>query len=523
MSDMKKVRYRLPVSRVRFSGSVTTVTDTALSGPGEPGTVTCHRAGDAKLVIAGDEPIHTLRIESGRFQEIEAEIGLSEHMLLTGVSAQSAGQLGEAVGTLLGVAATAIGIASGGGAGVVAATAGMMVRPFVRPDIARAKKAQGARTDEDLSYCGLLDLDPDVPAHLKAFCRYDASACEALITYRTALEGISLAHARLAAEAATSDDSAARRRSTVRLEELEHSVSRLRSGAARVQRQLSAWMAGQVSERTEHFQFELDIIGLPRSKEMEEMDPVAFPCSDGDATTSVSANAEWEEVWRTLGIMVSRSDESAPEFVSENQPHPSENVFLYREPESVALTFWRADGNGRPRRAGTLNALVTGDFCHTRSLEISQSRTGKRSITAEFGPTGGLTKLGAKSSASASDAANAVAAARTGVGDGLGAASSILDKVDKLSSAEGARVVAALKREKERKELEIALAGSAASTASQAELRELESEIAVLSNRTKHSEESRKLALERELAEVRLETERLKALTALRAAREESR
>jgi hypothetical protein len=471
MSTTNTIEYKLPLTVARLTATVT-VTEDQLNGN------STKAVGDASLATVGDpRDTYKVKIVNKPLNDLSVDLALTDDMRLTSASSESTGQVGTVVTKALGAAATIIGIA--------------------------AAAALAAPEDVDKKY----EEEHEDLAHLRN-------------RYRTVLSELAEQLATISEDIANpnADD---RPRLMASLKLLRSVRADVEAELARLDKHFEAWRATKLTTRTE-----LRTSDLPTD---------ILPATTDGTLAWANLSDKCAAAWTELGVMITM-DAIEPSPTATAPGDKDEGIWV-RVPRPVIWRLWARDVDGDNEKAHLVRegtAVLVDKNCKHEFVSFRRSWWARRSIKVEFSDAGILKKFETAATSSAAAAATALGEASGAISAGLENASKIGSTWQGLRDSTSERRLTQLKTQVELKEQEIKAAGLAATEAQSAELERLKQEVAIneahadldpatleaaslqrekvlLDARREESVARRQLQAESELAEMRLEIERLKA------------
>lgn len=493
------IEYALPVSALRFGGTVSETEDTVLGGP--PIQV---RDTTVVLDVVAGRQRYSLRLQDGWIRDTAASFQLTDDGRLISAGVESTGRLGKVVLGVASLAANVAGMLAGVPPGALAAF------------MPEQDEADAKLTPEERIATAYTEAFPEV-AQLRT--KYE-------VLVSTAVTQI----ADLAEQLLGATDHVQRSGLLSRLWLLEQQLPVWRAELARLEAHFSAWRAGTLISHT------------AQHDHVMTLDDLRAAGVSVDAAGNVSFNSgqaaagEAERLWELFGLVVSMDPE---ENAGSPEQHDNENVIFVREPRVVTLTVYERGEDSKARVQRTVEQLVIDSASPYREVKLEESWFAKRSGSLTFSPLGALTGISHSATSSAAELADTMGGLPGTVATSLEQAQKIRTAWATLQSSGLDQQLAKVKKQVELKQQQLTATGLSATEGQSAELERLKQQAEILAQRKAigdaglddgareitalkqqvdllkgqkdFSEASRSLTAEHELFELRLEIERLKA------------
>jgi flagellin-like hook-associated protein FlgL len=450
---MATLIYRLPLSRIRISGTRSETHDTVLDD-------STAREASAVLGVMADPRVQlAIDLDHGTFEDSDATFSLTDDGRLTGATMSVTGQASAVVSAVVGVAATIIGV------GVRAAT-GMAL--------------SSEPTDQG---------EAPTPVE-KVEAAYEAARAPEFARRKAAMATLaSLRAARQAVLKQIAETGEGRSAATVRqMVWLTAAIGHAESDVDRENDAMQAWRDTTITTETVAYTIDITLDEL-RASDAEVRDnklylpPPHVPSIPGQE----EAQSKIRDAWDKLGCLVIVEDDPAEVYTATPVVGDRDSHHLYvRLPRSVNLQFYeRSDADGTARLIREEPALVMD--ARSREQGIAQERVlfGKQSRGLTFSSDGNFTGLSFGST-------SAAAAALTAVGGIPGQVATALDNVSKVSTSLGTLASAGdeaelqrLKRQVDTKTQELNLEGLERTSKDYAELEWLKQQASMKEQRDK--------------------------------------
>jgi hypothetical protein len=481
--------YRLPMTHVRFSGTVTDSFDSILMKqlPASPVAV-------AEMVVMADSSTWCeAKIKHGFFRDTAVSFEFTEDARLTSASSEVIGQAGKLVLGVVGVAATAAGVVLGLPGLAAAAAAGTIAagkaieeaKPSIAPDEKPAEQ-----TDEEKVYNAYKKAHGDIADLRLELTKTQVTLKQDMGTTAAAL--------------ASTTDPSERTRLLRQLRSSKEALQIAGDEATKLDRHFTEWRASTIKKTTADYDFTVPLTALR-------------DCKLVNGEIHVSSGSVLQVVWDRLGLAVipvelgpeEGADEGEAARVPAKGDDPKSSVFV-RVPRKLRIDIYRKDDEALLHRSREY--LVMDDKCFVREIDLPKSRLfSKESKTLKFGPGGSLIAVSTASTAAATAAAEIASGLPAGISGGLEQSKKILDQLSGLSTAAMDQQLAAIKKQVELKQQELVLAGLNATDQQYAELERLKQEAAILENRQKVAVAQATLPDAADGARLKQEVELLKA------------
>jgi hypothetical protein len=456
MGEDVDIRYALPVSCVRATGTVTFTTDSLLAE-----SQVVPEAVAALDVIAGARN-QVLHADAGRTSDTKMSFSFTEDGRLTSAGVSSAGQGGKIILGVAGVGAAAAALALGlpgalvGGAALGAA------------EIARREGLEAAPDEPEVE-------EPEVEdPELAAYAEEHKAAWELRQRYTTLLEAVTekIADAGDQAVGATSDDDLAA--AVTRLRLWRSVLPLLRAELELLNEHYRAWRATKIHTRTETHERILTLDTLSSAAATVAPDgTVGFSADPSDAP----AVAEVRSVWNRLGLLV-----TVDPLVRATPPSEATrtNKILVRTPRRVTLDIFERTDDEKAVLQESRPHLVLDAASEDTEVELPKKWLGESDVELTFAPSGALIGLGSKGTGAAAALAETLGSLPETISGGVTQAKSITDAVVGLRGTAADQRLAQLDREVKTKQQELANAGLLATEGTHVELERLKREAELL-------------------------------------------
>jgi hypothetical protein len=481
-------RYRLPMTHVRFSGTVTDSYDTILKKQ-------LHASPNAIaeiMVMADSSKWCEAKIKHGFFRDTAVSFEFTEDARLTTASSEVTGQAGKLVLGVIGVAATAAGVVLGLPGLAVAAAAGTIAAGKATGETTFAREEKPAeQTDEEKVYDAYKKAHGDV-----ADLRLELAKTQVELKQEMAATAAALASA---------TDTSERTRLLRQLRSSKEALQIAGDEATKLDRHFAEWRASTIKTTTTDYDFTVPLTDLRN-------------CKLENGAIQVASGSVLQVIWDRLGLAVipvelgseQGLDEPEAASVPANGDDPKSSVFV-RVPRKLRLDIYRKDDD-KALLHRSREYLVMDDKCSVREIDLPKRRLfSKESKTLKFGPGGSLVAVSTASTAAATAAAEIASGLPAGVSGGLEQSKKILDQLSGLSTAAVDQQLAAIKKQVELKQQALVLAGLNATDQQYAELERLKQEAAILENRQKVAIGQATLPDAADLARLKQEVESLKS------------
>lgn len=463
MGDTVRIEYRLPVSCVRVTGSVTYTRDEVLHPNSEERTASAA----VELSVIGDQRVLWVEVERGLLVDTDVSLTLTDDGRLVSSSFETTGEAGKVLLATVGVGALAAGLATG-------------VSPLAIGAIAAAT-VDGARArGETVTDEAITDEPPKAPAIedpvLKAY--YDKYPD--LLTLTQGYAGTTtLLHSKIASTAeqlAKTADEQERAALARALRTYEQLLPVLRRELDRLDSLFHAWRATTLKTRTEEYEFLVPLDSLRGAT-----------VAGGEVVFADTTPREVRTVWNLLDVLVTVEGHQPVEEIP--RVDDDENVVLVRMPRRVQISVYRRDADARRQGVDRVICesqkpyLVMDAACEHERLHFHKSWFGKRKQGLVFSSLGALVGYTAEHTSEAAGLADTAAALPGTLTGSLEQSKKILDGVAALRDQRLDSRLATLKKQVELKQQEITQSGLLATEGSYAELERLKQEAALLEQR----------------------------------------
>lgn len=465
-----EIRYRVPLSCVRVTATVTEVDDSIL-------TTASQRTVEASisLEVIGGEPL-TARIDSNFLQDTNVSFSMTDDGVLVSGSVDSTGEAGKVLLAAVSVGATVAGIATGApvAGGMVAAAAG-----------AAALRAGGAAGWNNLLQ--LLPAHPVKPVDpvVAAFAVASPDVYSMRVRYAQLEEGLQAEVADALDQLSDSDETTDRYEISERLRSAQVALGVARAESAKLDTVFNAWRATTITTRTETYEILMTLDELRRSG--ARIGPDDRPAFGAGGKRSPAAGKA-RRLWRDLGIVVVLEERKGEE-------HPADEPSLHnkitvRSPRRVTLSLFKKDEASVAAKLPFDKAkavlieskphLVMDGLCDLQTITFRKSILAKRTGSFTFSALGTLTGFSTTRTASAAALADTAQALPGTAAAGLEQAKKLSDDASALRNRSIDARLAELKNEVAIKQQEISLAGLHATEAQAAELERLKQQEQIL-------------------------------------------
>ena len=471
-----EIGYRLPISAVRITATITEADDTILEAKERTPEATID------LVVIGGEQL-TARIDSNVLEDTNVAFTMTDDGVLVSSSVDSTGEAGKVVLGAVSVGATIAGAFLGAPGAVGAVT-----------KLAHEGLAVGAEPES------LLPDEPDEEQDpvMAAFAKQNTAVYRRRKRYAELVEKLQSRAADALSTLCDTDDAELRRDAVYRLRTDQRALSFARAESARLDEVFNAWRATTINTRTEAHQtlLTLDEIRLSRAG-VDGAGKVVFAAADD--LPSQAAKAKAEKIWTDLGVVLAleRGTDDAGDTPEVSEPH-EDNKILVRSPRRITLSLYRrkddedAKAALSPQRRHNAEAEPTAELveakpqevmdrlCAVHTIVFHKSILAKRTTALTFSDLGALTGIATTRTAAAAALADTAQAIPGTVAASLEEAKKLSDDVGALRDRAIDARLAELKKEVAVKQNEIALAGLHATEAQSAELTRLQQQEAIL-------------------------------------------
>lgn len=442
-----EVDYRLAETVVVVEGTIDVVSDEKLGTIDEDdwGSVVTNVA----VATRGDEGggAQTVRFDGGRGSDDDFTVEFTADLRLASVSYKSVGvgsRLVAATTTLIAtIAGTAVRVAAGRAGTIQTATV----------DEARAR-ADAVQTAEDAARAEWDGNNEQLAAHKNAYKQVLADARAKLLKSRQELVA-----------ATTADDMSA---ATARIYRLGSVEGAAQAEIDKVDAIYRVWRDSFTTRRKETKSYIISMAGLPRRARDTAPDPNAL---------SSTAKAAWDE----LGVIV---EVGPADGYGSTMPTPptsnadgSDRRVYWRVPRPVRLWVWQRGPNGTPELVRTQQAMVVNEHSTTRSMLLSSKVFGEQGGALVFDESGAVTKISRNDKSALGAFADAIGAIPATVAAGFDSVSKAEASLSGLADADAKRNLDAIKREVERRKLELEQRGLDATAGEVAELKRLQQQV----------------------------------------------
>lgn len=452
--------YRLPLSVVRASGTVTITKDTILDKD--------EAAPEAAMLldVMGDERVRTIRIDYGWLRDTGVAFELTEDERLVSSAVESTGQAGKAVLAVASVGGALAGLALGAPPVLVAAAGAAMAKVSSEALAFQIRQLEGELSDEEKT-----DEQKVEEAYEKAHPGVMALSKQ----YATLVLELNLKMAAAVRELADAADGGDRAAALWRLRNYGQGLAASQAEFERLKQHFKAWRAGTLKSRSEKREYLLSL-DLIRAADVTIGD---------DRKVSFAANPEARKVrkvWEDLGLTVRVIPANGKDM---HVPDAAENVILARVPRWVRLDVYKKGDNDEALLIESKPHLVVDGMSAIKKVKLRKSLWAKRSATLKFSESGALTGYASTATAAAAAFAETVQGVPAAVASSLEQSKKIYDQVEALRTRSLDQRLARVKKEVELKEQELTREGLLATAGSHAELERLKQEASILEQRDK--------------------------------------
>lgn len=464
--NMPQLSYRLPLSYLNLSGTVSFVTDTLAESPQEV------REPDAtvELRVTGDEAHpRNVSLDPGAWRDASASFEFAEDGRLVSGSREVIGQGGKLVTGVVHVATSLLS---------AAAAIGRPMPRFLATDFtidATSEDAVAARAAAEQSAAERVE-DAYKKAHPKE--------AELRATLRVTLGDLAARVPEAVRDAAAASTSAARRQALDRIRSLRIARAAAAEELDRMNAHFAAWRTTTQLKRAEDHEFKitLDELAMAKITVTENGDLHVPEPGAGDHPDKMrAAQAEIVGAWSDLGILVVVEDTRQRVLRHDvvDIPDAADSSLVVRTPRTVILkTFVRERDRNRAVLKAARPALVLDELCDHQSIDIRSGLFGEAKGGVSFSEDGVLAKVDFGTKSAAAAAAEAFGKVPESVASSLETASKIADAADKIRMRPSERAIARVTKQVELKQKELELSGLAATEADYAELLRLTQEAA---------------------------------------------
>lgn len=510
MGDDLKLKYGLPLSALRVSGIVTVKNDRVLKRDLDPVA-----EATVALEVIAEQRDQTLKLSAGKVVDTTAAFRLSDDGRLVSTTLDSTGVMGKVVLGLVSAGAAVAGVALASPTAVLGAAAAARA---IREGVAEEEKPE--KTDEE-------KIEEE-------YAREHGELLEMRETYAALVAKVVTLIAQDTKALVDDGDLQERRAVLFRLRYLQSLLPVLRVELERLDEHFASWRAGTFTQRTETREHLVNLDTLHRAGGTPNDDGSISWASGDDVKSAVE---DVKRIWDSLGTLVTVSGDQPPEA----RTGELTNKVRVRTPRRAIVSIYQKDGNGKAVLTERRVELVMDSRCPVEEIKLRKSWWAKRSTGLAFGATGALTGYDYGSTSSAASFVESVGALPEQVGGSLEQVRKIDDALESLRSTGIDHRLARLKKELEIKQHELTQVGLAATEKRHAELERLNQEVAFAEQRKSLREAAepaaptaaaaelvrvreqiellnawrevsvatRHLAAESELAELRLDLERL--------------
>jgi hypothetical protein len=483
------VHYNLPVSALRFSGTVTEAHDTVLH------TKSKAPLAKVELEVVASRHGRVLRLDGGIVRDTSVALALTDDGRLQSANVTSTGEIGKVV---LGVAGFAV----------------HAVALFAAPVAALGAFEDGVSSPEKQVADAYRQAWGEVAEQRDVFV--------GLIT--DGLKAIGEEGRKLLSPQGYSE----RAETLARLRLLEQQLPAWRSELDRLNAHYAAWRAGTIVERTEEHEAVITLDTLRGSG-------VTVAPDGAVSFNDEKAGAEARSHWDRFGLTVTMDPEGEAGTIDDPQ---EDNRVVYLVPRVATLSVYARGTDGKAELQRTVEQLVVDSACEARTITFDKSWLAERKTDLTFSSLGALTGISRETKASAASLAETLGSVPATVAGAV-------ENAQKLRTAWVGLRGAGLSEELDRAKKEVELhqqkqtaAGLAATDTDYAELERLKqqadllakkkaigdaaldtdaraitalkNQIDLLKGQKDLSEATRTLRSEQELYSLRLEIERLK-------------
>ncbi len=490
-SEPDHIAYYLPLSSVRFTGTVTCRRDEALETDEKCVAATC----SADVFVAADHATELkLKIEHGFFRDTNFSFERSEDGRLSSTSAELTGEAGKFVTGVLGVAVTAAGAAIGGLPG--AAVGGALAAGAVK-----AQRREVTQSDDT-------KLTPQQRVEHKYGTTYPEMA-DLRKQYAALATTLPKRIADLTAQLAENPEE--RLATLGQLRAVQQALNLARAELDILNHHFATWRSSTIKSRTKSFEFAVSLDELTEAgTTIKEGAPDLLKECSGQTAAKV------KDIWETLGAFVTVEDIDARVAQPDNNAGATktdETEVLMREPRNVRISLYKKDDSDRAELVQSKTYLVVDAGCRERAIRLPKKRLfGKRTSALKFSPGGALTSFSSGETSAGASIGELAGSLPSTVASGLEQSTKLWDSVSSLRSKALDERLATLKKQVELKQNEITAAGLEATESDAAELERLKQQAAILDNQKAIGESSLALSPSgQDLARLQQEIELLKA------------
>lgn len=480
MSDFE-LYYRLPVTALQFTGTVTTTVDTVLGG--DP--TTTPNATIAITTIASANQ-RRLVLENGLLRDSTASIVLTEDSRLTSTDLTTTGQVGKTIVGIVGAAAH-----------VAALAAPALLAALAQP-------AAAGTPDEELT------PEQKVAAAYAAASNPPGSnrdVAEARASYAGLVQDAIEKIAELGPLLLTTEDAAERKEVLRQLTAVEQQLPIWSAQLDKLNAHFQAWRQTTLKQTTESHSATLSLDHLRNAGARVENGVMSF-----------EQRSEWgptaAERWARFGLMA-----TIPYVTPKEIPNPGDkNTIVVVIPRTETLSIWQREGD-RAVLVQKFQQLVVDDACATRTFTLDSSWFSRREMSLRFSDLGALTGISGTADSSAAAVAGLLGQLPGTVAGAVGDASKLRTAWSGLKNAGLDAELARVRSEVDLRTQQQSLAGLAATDADYAKLETLKQQADVVTQLKTLGDalpdSARDAALAQELAAVKAQLAALQAATAL--------
>lgn len=457
MGNTYRIRYRLPVTNVRFTATRTYTRDSVLhDGNKEELTSSA-----AELIVKADARSSlTAQIETGGLWDVSASLALTDDQRLSSASNASDGKAGAVVTGFLGAAVFAASFAGGVPA---ALAAGLGIAQAVRIKTFSSRVA----IERVFSAIQPDEVKPIDPVE-EAYEQGHRVQYQQLSEYRRLLGILRQEALELAIQATQTP---AERVAMLRdLRVLKRLQAEIEANIERLNLHFQAWRASTLETWTQDLVEEIPFDDLPAT-------------TTGDLDWLRVDEGRLRHIWKRFGLMVVPfpTTEKIHPVEAESQPGVYE-----REPRSVTWKLWKRSIDSDTHRCiGTGTSLVLDRHSPISYIPFRKSFWAKRTVKATFGSSGSLSGLDVESTSSLAAAAQTLGSLPTTAASSAEQANKLSDQLYSLRSKSLDQAADRAKKLLDLKQSEMTKAGLTATEADYAELERLKQQVAIAENTAK--------------------------------------
>lgn len=454
---MPILQYRLPVSRIRMSGTYTATTDKIL------GEQPIERTAVAELGVMAD-PVgpYSVDLDAGWLRDSSATFALTEDGRLTSATVSAIGQGGTLVSGIVGVAATAIGT-------VIRAASG----------VPRVERADGEKDEGPPP-----PLTPRKAAEkLEATYRAEHPEEAAVRTAaRDTLKKLRAQHQAALDLLANADAPEQRIAALKQAQQIGISSPASEASVDRADALFDAWHATKVTSAVTSYTIDVTLDEI-RAADVTVVDgkPV-FPEHRGSASYQARVQAAQDKIrqgWEKLGCLVLVHDDPLDEETYPGIPADGRMRVVVRRMRPVLLDFYEVDTNDRAKSTAQRPAMILDRLCPTETIEVSSGVFGKNSRGITFSSEGVPTGFDYGSGSAAAAAATSLAGIPATVAGALETLGKINTAVDALRNSRAEQALAQAKRATDLKQQQVTLDGLTSTEKNFGELESLKQQAAI--------------------------------------------